>query len=64
MPRALTTKWQQDVARALALPDIRERVAGLAGEPGGNSPEQFATYIREQYAKMGKLVKDAGVRAE
>jgi tripartite-type tricarboxylate transporter receptor subunit TctC len=64
MPRALTVKWQQDVARALALPDIRERVAALAGEPGGNSPDEFAAYIREQYAKMGKLVKDAGVRAE
>jgi tripartite-type tricarboxylate transporter receptor subunit TctC len=64
MPRPLTAKWQQDVARALALPDIRERIAGLAGEPGGNPPEEFAAYIREQYAKMGKLVKDAGVRAE
>jgi len=28
------------------------------------SPEEFAAYVREQYAKMGKLVKDAGVRAE
>jgi tripartite-type tricarboxylate transporter receptor subunit TctC len=64
LPRALTEKWQQDVARALALPDVRERVAGLAGEPGGNRPEEFAAYIREQYAKMGKLVKDADVRAE
>ena len=64
MPRALTEKWQQDVARALALPDVRERVAGLAGEPGGNKPDEFAAYIREQHAKMGKLVKEAGVRAE
>jgi tripartite-type tricarboxylate transporter receptor subunit TctC len=64
MPRPLTEKWQQDVARALALPDIKERVAGLAGEPGGYPPEQFAAYIRDQYAKMGKLVKDADVRAE
>ena len=64
MPRPLTEKWQQDVARALALPDIKERVAGLAGEPGGYPPEQFAAYIRDQYARMGKLVKDADVRAE
>ncbi|HUQ25047.1 MAG TPA: tripartite tricarboxylate transporter substrate binding protein [Burkholderiales bacterium] len=64
MPRALTEKWRQDVARALGLPDMRERVAALAGEPGGNAPEEFAAYIREQYAKMGKLVKDAEVRAE
>ena len=64
LPRALTDKWQQDVARALALPDVKERVAGLAGEPGGNRPEEFAAYIREQHAKMGRLVRDANVRAE
>jgi tripartite-type tricarboxylate transporter receptor subunit TctC len=64
MPRAVTEKWQQDVARALALPDIRERVASLAGEPGGNRPEEFAAYIRDQHARMGKLVKEAGERAE
>jgi len=64
MPKALTDKWQQDVARVLALPDVKERVAGLAGEPGGNPPEEFAAYIREQFAKMGKLVKEANVRAE
>jgi tripartite-type tricarboxylate transporter receptor subunit TctC len=64
LPRALAEKWQQDVARALALPDVKERVAGLAGEPGGNRPEEFAAYIRDQHAKMGKLVKDADVRAE
>jgi tripartite-type tricarboxylate transporter receptor subunit TctC len=64
MPRALAERWQQDVARALALPDIKERVASLAGEPGGNRPEEFGAYIREQHAKMGKLVRDANVRAE
>jgi tripartite-type tricarboxylate transporter receptor subunit TctC len=62
--RALTEKWQQDVAKALALPDVKERIASLAGEPGGNRPEEFAAYIRDQHAKMGKLVRDANVRAE
>jgi tripartite-type tricarboxylate transporter receptor subunit TctC len=64
MPKALTERWQQDVARVLALPDVKERVAGLAGEAGGNPPEEFAAYIRDQYAKMGKLVKDANVKAD
>jgi tripartite-type tricarboxylate transporter receptor subunit TctC len=64
MPKPITDKWQQDVARALALPDIKERIEGLAGEPGGNRPEEFGAYIRDQYARMGKLVKDADVKAE
>jgi tripartite-type tricarboxylate transporter receptor subunit TctC len=64
LPKALTDKWHQDVVRALALPDVQERVAGLAGETGGSRPEEFAAYIREQHAKMGKLVKDADLKAE
>ena len=64
LPKALTERWQQDVARVLALPDVKERVAMLAGEAGGNAPEEFAAFIRAEYAKMGKLVRDADVRAE
>jgi tripartite-type tricarboxylate transporter receptor subunit TctC len=64
MPRTITDKWQQDVAKALALPDIKERIESLAGEPGGNRPEEFGAYVKDQLGKMGKLVKDADVRAE
>ena len=64
MPRPLADKWQQDVAKALLLPDVKERISSLAGEPGGNRPEEFAAYIREQYARMGKLIADANVKAE
>jgi tripartite-type tricarboxylate transporter receptor subunit TctC len=64
MPRAVTEKWQQDIAKALALPDIKERIAQLAGEPGGNKPEEFGAYIRDQLERMAKLVREADVRAE
>ena len=59
LPKAITDKWQQDVARALALPDVRERIANLAGEPGGITPEAFGAFIRSELTRMQKLVKDA-----
>jgi len=64
MSRALTERWQQDVARALALPDMKDRIAMLAGEPGGEKSEEFATYIRDQLERMGKLAKEAGLKPE
>lgn len=64
MPRAVLDKWQQDVARVLQMPDVRERVLQLAGEPVGNRPEAFDAYVRAEFAKTGKLVKDADIRAE
>jgi len=64
MPGAITDKWQQDVAKALRMPDVRERLALLAAEPGGNSPGEFGAYIREQTEKMGKLAREAGLKPE
>ena len=64
MPGAITDKWQQDVAKALRMPDVRERLALLAAEPGGNSPAEFEAYIREQLEKMGKLAREAGLKPE
>jgi len=64
MPRALLDKWHQDVATVLQMPDVRQRIIDLGGETGGNKPEEFGAYIRAEHAKMGKLVRDANVKAE
>lgn len=64
MPRAITDKWQQDVAKALQMSDVRERLALLAAESGGNSPEEFGAYFREQVEKMGRLAREAGLKPE
>jgi tripartite-type tricarboxylate transporter receptor subunit TctC len=64
MPRALLDKWHQDVATVLQMPDVRQRIIDLGGEAGGNKPEEFGAYVRAEYAKMGKLVRDANVKAE
>ena len=64
LPRAILDKWQQDVAKVLQMPDVRQRITELGGEPGGNKPEEFGAFIKAEYTKMGKLVKEADVRAE
>lgn len=46
------------------MPDVAKRIAGVAGEPRGTTPDAFATYLKTENEKMGKLVKDANVRAE
>jgi tripartite-type tricarboxylate transporter receptor subunit TctC len=64
LPRPVLDRWHQDVAKAIALPDVRERLQQLAAEPGGMPPEAFGAYIRTELARMAKLVKDAQVRSE
>jgi len=64
MPKAIVDKWQRDVAKVVAMPDVQEKIAAAAAEARASTPEQFAVFVREQYATMGKLVKDANVKAE
>jgi tripartite-type tricarboxylate transporter receptor subunit TctC len=39
MPRAIVDKWQQDVAKVVAMPDVQERIAAVAAEPRASTPE-------------------------
>lgn len=64
MPRPIVEKWQRDVAKVVALPDVQKRIADAAAEVRASTPEQFTVFVREQYDTMGKLVKAADVKAE
>ncbi|WP_077001170.1 tripartite tricarboxylate transporter substrate binding protein [Variovorax sp. KK3] len=64
MPEALARKWQQDVAKVIAQPDMAKRIAAVGGEPRGSSAAQFGDFIKAEYDKMGKLARTANVRAE
>ena len=44
--------------------DINERLATIAIDPVTNTPEEFADYIRQEIAKWGKVVREAGLKAD
>jgi len=60
-PRDIIVKLNAEIVRILGLPEIRERLLGLGAEPVGNSPEQFAAFLREDIARWAKVVKDAKI---
>ena len=63
-PKDVVDKLHAEVVRILKLPDVRERFDGLGMEPVGDTPAQFALYIRSELAKYAKVVKASGARAE
>jgi tripartite-type tricarboxylate transporter receptor subunit TctC len=63
-PRAIVTKLHAGAAAVLRSPDSREYFAAHGAEPGGESPEEFASLIRSEHAKWGKVVREAGIRLE
>jgi tripartite-type tricarboxylate transporter receptor subunit TctC len=64
MPKELVTQLQRIVADGLKAPAVRERFVKIGAEPVGNTPEEFARYIREETARWGKLIKERGIKPE
>ncbi len=63
-PREVIDKIVAATQKVIAQPAIQERLAIIGAEPVGGTPEQFATYIRSDFAKWTQIVKDANVKVE
>jgi len=63
-PPAIVRKLQDEVARVVRLAEIRERLAGLAIDPVGNSSEEFARIIAADIAKWAAVAKAANIKAD
>ena len=64
LPADLSNTLQADIAKVLALPDVKQRLNALGFDPIGSGAEQFATYIRDEMAKYEKIIKDAKIKVE
>jgi tripartite-type tricarboxylate transporter receptor subunit TctC len=63
-PQDIVDKINADVARALATPDVRERLAGLGAEPMVMTPAEFRKLMRDEMDDSAKVVKAAGIKAQ
>ena len=63
-PRARVDQLAAAINRALAGADLRDKLAVQGLDPRGGSPAEFATVIRDDIAKWGRVVKDAGIKAD
>jgi tripartite-type tricarboxylate transporter receptor subunit TctC len=58
-PSDIVQKTQRDVARGLAAPDTRERLAALGADPVGSTPEEFGAWLKAELEKWTRVVKGA-----
>jgi len=64
LPREITARLHDETQKILALPDVKKRLEGLAGEPGNLSAADFAAMTKSDYDRSGKLVRDAGIKGD
>ncbi len=63
-PRAVIARLNAEAVRALALEEVRQRLANLGVEPAGGGPGEFSDYLRGEIAKWSRLVKASALRIE
>ena len=61
IPASIVQQLNDDINKALASPELRERLSGEALEPMPMTPDQFGRYIRDDIAKWSKLAKARGI---
>ena len=62
-PKEIITRLNREIVTIMNSADTKERLAVVAAEPSTSSPEAFSTYIKQEIAKWGKIVRAAGLQA-
>jgi len=63
-PKEIVDLLYREIAKAVAQPDLKERLAVLGFKPVANTPDEFGARIRAEIEKWGKVVRDAKLRIE
>lgn len=63
-PRNVINRLNSELHKALASPDLKERLANSGVDPLTSTPEQFASHIRSETVRYAKIIKDAGITAQ
>ena len=63
-PPDVIARWNADVTRILAAPDMRERLAAQGAESAPTTPAAFGEFIRAELAKYARIVKASGAKVD
>ncbi len=63
-PKEIVDQLQRDIAKIVAQPDIKAKLDALGFRPVANTPAQFATQIKAEMEKWGKVVQAAKLKIE
>ncbi len=63
-PNHVKNQLAKEIARIFALQDVKERLLTQGATAHPTSPEKLDAFIKEEVARMGKVVRDAGIRVE
>ena len=63
-PRDIVDRLNLESAKAMQAADTQERFATIGAETKSGTPEQAAEFLRSEYTRWGKLIREAGIKSE
>ena len=63
-PPDIVQRLNREFVTAMQAPDFRKRLDELMLDPGGNTPEEFAAYVRAMHERVGTVIRSANIKAE
>jgi tripartite-type tricarboxylate transporter receptor subunit TctC len=63
-PKEIIDKLHAETIKALASPEVKQQLGKLGFEPGGNTPEQFATRLKAEIASWAKVIEEAKIEKQ
>ncbi|CAG9168849.1 hypothetical protein LMG23992_01323 [Cupriavidus laharis] len=61
-PKEIVDTLNAEIGKALAAPDVREKLAVQGAEPRTSTPQEFASYIQAEIGKLAPIVRQSGVK--
>jgi len=63
-PRAIVERLNAESVRVMGTPETRASLTAMGGTPAPGTPEQTAEFLRAEYARWGKVIREANIKAE
>lgn len=63
-PAPIVQRLNEEIVRVLARPEVNDKFLAAGVEPVGSTPQELSATIKSEIVRMGKVIKDAGIREE
>ena len=64
VPKDITARVRRDMARSLEVPEVRQKLIDGGFDIVASSPEEFLRFAQNESNKLGKLIRDSGIKVE
>jgi tripartite-type tricarboxylate transporter receptor subunit TctC len=63
-PREVVNRLHAELVKAMALPDVKEKMVAQGTDPVGSSPEAFGSFVKAESAKWTRVIRQANIRPD